>query len=183
MAVKNTIGMQNNTARHLALSTPGRPPLTPEAGRVWSPIANHAAAIMIARLTKNSTVHRWCEVLGLLCWIKRGIFKLKQDVGRARPNRPLQPPKQSAKRKAVSLIAGLIRPSDCAFGAPRAQLLGPRPNRHARRSRLASQPEVARAGQLGSRVPGVLPCSPAPPRFLPPRASRATALPQPPRFQ
>ena len=102
MAVKNTIGMQNNTARHLALSTPGRPPLTPEAGRVWSPIANHAAAIMIARLTKNSTVHRWCEVLGLLCWIKWGIFKLKQDVGRARPE--AQPPTATAKAKRKKKI-------------------------------------------------------------------------------
>jgi hypothetical protein len=74
--------------------------------------------------------------------------------------------RKAQSEKAASLNAGLIRPSECAFGAPRAQLLRPRPHRHARRSRLASQPEVARAGKLGSRVPGVLLCSPAPPRFL-----------------
>ena len=47
MAVKNTIGMQNNTARHLVLSAhlAGRPWHLKPA--VWSPIANHPADITI----------------------------------------------------------------------------------------------------------------------------------------
>ena len=53
MAVKNTLGMQNNTARHLALSAhpAGRPWYLKPA--VWSPIANHPADIPIVHLTKK----------------------------------------------------------------------------------------------------------------------------------
>ena len=54
MAVKNTIGMQNNTARHLTLSAhpAGRPWHLKPA--VWSPTANHPADIMIVHLTKKN---------------------------------------------------------------------------------------------------------------------------------
>jgi hypothetical protein len=70
MAVKNTIGVQNNTAPHLVLSAhPAARPwhLKPA---VWSPIANRPAAIIIVHLTKNATIKRRREALGLLCWIK-----------------------------------------------------------------------------------------------------------------
>ena len=54
MAVKNTIGMQNNTARHLVFSAhpAGRPWHWHLKPAVWSPIANHPADIMIVHLTK-----------------------------------------------------------------------------------------------------------------------------------
>ena len=73
MAVKNTIGMQNNTARHLVLSAhpAGRPWHLKPA--VWSPIANHPAEIMIVHLTKKATINRRREALGLLCWIKLSL--------------------------------------------------------------------------------------------------------------
>jgi len=64
MAVKNTIGMQNNTARHLALSAhpAGRPWHLKPA--VWSPIANHPADKTIVHLTKKATINRRREALG-----------------------------------------------------------------------------------------------------------------------
>ena len=91
MAVKNTKGMQNNTARHLVLSArpAGRPWHLKPA--VWSPIANHPAAIMIVHLTKNSAIKRRRDALGLLCWIKLILSKLNQNV----PG-----PTAKAKRKA-----------------------------------------------------------------------------------
>ena len=91
MAVKNTIGMQNNTARHLVLSAhpAGRPWHLKPA--VWSPIANHPADITIVHLTKKATINRRREALGLLCWIKWSLFQLNQHV----PG-----PTGKAKRKA-----------------------------------------------------------------------------------
>jgi hypothetical protein len=80
MAVKNTIGMQNNTARHLVLSAhpAGRPWHLKPA--VWSPNANHPAAIMIVYLIKNATIKRRREALGLLCWIKWSLFKSRRPT-------------------------------------------------------------------------------------------------------
>jgi hypothetical protein len=64
---------------------------------MWSPIANHPAALMIVHLTKNATIKRRREALGLMCWIKWSLFKLTSTC-------QAQPPKQSAKRKEKSCI-------------------------------------------------------------------------------